>query len=1303
MCAVAVCVLAALTGPPSGGLPEAAAQEGEAVVLPAGVRAVWDLSKAYRESTATRERVCINGLWRWRPAEAAGDEVPADGWGFFKVPGSWPGITDYMQKDSQTVYAHPRWTKRNLRDITAAWYQRQVTVPAEWTGRRIAVYAEYLNSFATVYVDGAKAGEMRFPSGEVDLTSVCRPGGSYVLSLHVVAMPLRAVMLSFSDTNAARQVQGTVARRGLCGDVYLVGTPAGARIVDVKVRTSVRTAKVTFEAGLAGLAADAPYSLRAQVLDSGRSVGEYAGPTFRGAEASGGRTAFTASWKPEKLWDIHTPRNMYEVSLSLLGPAGQVLDVALPERFGFREFWIDGRDFYLNGTRIFLSAVPLDNAQVGAALANYEAARESLLRLRSFGINFVYTHNYDCQPGSHLSFEEILRAADDVGMLVSLSQPHFGQYNWDTPDADQTNGYAEHAEFYARVAGNHPSVVSYSTSHNATGYAEDMNPDMIDGLTDRSAWGARDVGRALRVEAIIKRLDPTRIVYHHSSGNLGSLHTINFYANWAPIQEMSDWFEHWATKGVKPLFTCEYGTPFTWDWTMYRGWYQGKRTFGSAQVPWEYCLAEWNAQFLGDQAYRISELEKVNLRWEARKFREGAVWHRWDYPHAVGSSDFDEQYPVLAMYTSDNWRAFRTWGMSANSPWEYGAFWKVRAGVDRNRQELPTDWDNLQRPGLSPDYLQDRYERMDLAFQRSDWVATPAAEALYRNNMPLLAYIAGKPAGFTSKDHNFLPGETVEKQLVVINNSRVTVTAGCRWSLGLPQALSGTKTITLPTGEQERIPLTFALPANLAPGRYVLNAAVRFGSGETQEDAFSIDVLPAPQPVRACGRTALFDPKGDTAALLGRLGLRYEPVNADANLSRYDVLVVGKAALTPEGPAPDISRVREGLKVVIFEQTGEVLEKRFGFRVTEYGLRWVFARVPDHPLLAGIAEERLRNWRGEATLLPPRRNVDGPTSTVLWCGIPVERVWRAGNRGNVASVLIEKPARGDFLPILDGGYALQYTTLTEYRDGLGMVLFCQMDVSGRTEGDPAAEALTRNILRYVSDWKPAPRRTVVYAGEPAGKQYLEATGLSPAAVTGGGLSRDQVLVVGPGGGRELAGGAAAIADWLKAGGHVLAIGLSGDEASAFLPLTVRTTQAEHIAAYFEPFGVGTLLAGVSPADVHNRDPRQLPLISGGATAVGDGVLGTAEDANVVFCQLAPWQLDYSGGKMNVKRTFRKVSFATTRLLANMGAAGRTPLLERFARPVRVPAEGRAGEKRWLDGFYLDTPEEWDDPYRFFRW
>ena len=57
-------------------------------------------------------------------------------------------------------------------------------------------------------------------------------------------------------------------------------------------------------------------------------------------------------------------------------------------------------------------------------------------------------------------------------------------------------------------------------------------------------------------------------------------------------------------------------------------------------------------------------------------------------------------------------------------------------------------------------------------FRAADWVATADGQALLRNNRPLLAYIAGKPAQFTSKDHNSRPGETVAKQLIVLNNSR---------------------------------------------------------------------------------------------------------------------------------------------------------------------------------------------------------------------------------------------------------------------------------------------------------------------------------------------------------------------------------------------------------------------------------------------------------------------------------------------------------------------------------------------------
>ena len=242
------------------------------------------------------------------------------------------------------------------------------------------------------------------------------------------------------------------------------------------------------------------------------------------------------------------------------------------------------------------------------------------------------------------------------------------------------------------------------------------------------------------------------------------------------------------------------------------------------------------------------------------------------------------------------------------------------------------------------------------------------------------------------------------------------------------------------------------------------------------------------------------------------------------------------------------------------------------------------------------------------------------------------RVWRCGNRGNVASVLIEKPARGDFLPILDGGFSLQYSPLMEYREGKGLVLFCQMDVTGRTEQDPAAETLARNILRYVAGWKPAARsdRRSTSATRPA-RRHLEFAGIPVQSYDGGKLSPDQVLIVATGGGRKLAENAAAVADCLKAGGHLLALGLDEHGSQRFLPFKVDMKKAEHIAAYFEPPAADSLLAGVGPADVHNRDPRELPLVSAGATVLGDGVLAQATDANVVFCQLPPYTVTSSQG------------------------------------------------------------------------
>jgi len=762
---------------------------------------------------------------------------------------------------------------------------------------------------------------------------------------------------------------------------------------------------------------------------------------------------------------------------------------------------------------------------------------------------------------------------------------------------------------------------------------------------------------------------------------------------------------------------------------MYRGWYKGERSWGNAAVAYEMCFPEWGAQYRGDKAFDMTELEKNNLRFEAKQWRKlaggGQPWFRWDYPHPIVSHKFDVPniLDVLAMYIHDNWRAYRTWGLSGFNSWELHRLWTLKPGFQRTKKTFTTDWDRLQKPGFSPDFVDKPYENYEYAYEASDWVPSTAAKAIVQNNNPVLAYIASTPSqspptasaraengDFVRKDHHYLPGQTINKQLILLNNSRQTVTASCAWSFegGGKKRGGGKAKLTIDTGQQARIPLRFDLPHDLPPGSYMLTATTTFlaprplGGENVQPDTFILDILPAPHPVKIPGKIAIFDPVGETAQLLQSLGITATNIDASNNLTDFDILIVGKNALRPDSPAPDISRVNDGLKVVVFEQTADTLEQRFGFRTVEYGLRWVFKRVPDHPVLADISDANLCYWNGDATITAPRLQYTFEkykTPTINWCGIPVTRPWRCGNAGNVCSVLIEKPTRGNFLPILDGGYSLQYSPLMEFRQGSGMIVFCQLDVTGRTVSDPAAQRLAANLLAYAATWKPllATPKTI-YIGPDAGKAWLQQAGITVEPYVGGAITQEHLLIIAGGGGKELPA-AAEIKSFLAAGGRMLALGLDQASAKVLLPFEVTMKKGEYIGGGGEPFSMRSLLAGVGPADVHNRDPRTMTLITDGAKSWANGALAQSQDGNVVFCQLVPWDFNYAK-QYNLKRTFRRSSYAVSRILANMGgegAVGLTPVLDRFHHPVK------SKETRYLDGLYLDRPEEMDDPYRFFCW
>ena len=440
-------------------------------------------------------------------------------------------------------------------------------------------------------------------------------------------------------------------------------------------------------------------------------------------------------------------------------------------------------------------------------------------------------------------------------------------------------------------------------SHNATGYDEDMNPDMIDGIhrpAQPVVGQQRQAGPAGRGDRRTASI-PSRIVYHHSSGNLGSMHTSNFYTNMAPVQELDDWFEHWATKGVKPMFTCEYMVPCTWDWTMYRGWYKGVR----------------------DVRQRGGALGVLRRRVEL------AVPRRPGLPDQRGG----EEEPPLGGRAVPRRQALaslglpvpgRLAGVRRTSTRSSACTWPTTGGRSAPGACRPTRLGNTTSsgscatastraasssrsigrtcsgPGFSPDYLGRpvRPHGHGLRAVRLD-CRRPTGRPSCATTCRCLAYIGGKPAAFTSKDHNFSPGETVEKQLIIINNSRETVT--CR----LPLVASACRKpfgraggpIRVDTGQQERIPLRLTLPPDLAPGKYKLSATVKLQQRRDAEGRLRHPRHAAPGRRRSGREDRRLRSQGRDGQAADQMGVQSQPVEAGADLAGYDMLVVGKAAL----------------------------------------------------------------------------------------------------------------------------------------------------------------------------------------------------------------------------------------------------------------------------------------------------------------------------------------------------------------------------------------------------------------------
>jgi len=1328
----------------------------------------WSFDAAWRTSSATRERVSLNGYWKFFPihtkpfdGSAAADKLPkeGEGWGFFKVPGIWSS----ENRNEQPVIYSP-WIEFRLAEekvakdaFSQAWYKRRIDIPDTWAGSRVVLRLEDVQGHAKVFVDGRAAGEIGWPGGELDLTAHATPGRSHELVLLVsdqVSAENPYLPLSFKERLASgASVRGK--NRGLCGDAWLTSLPdpakAGPQLGQILVRTSVREGTIAFRTPFVAPvdgAALADLVLRAEIFDtagrkvktveSNRGVLSEAKPCAEAPLPGERIVTWGGAWRPgspdgPSLWSLEHP-NLYTARVAVvrrdrMSGAERILDETLPVRFGFREFSIAGQHMYLNGTRKTLIALQIrNNMHPSSYMAGMDVCRDTISNIKELGGNFATLHNYQVEPGQTGHAGNLFRAADEMGLMLSLTLPHARSYGWELDKPEVRASYARLSRWLIEQYGNHPSIVMYATSHNSL-YNQDINPLKanvgewakadetlyMDQVNKTNLSGRRRQAFTI-IDPLVGVFDPSRIVYHHSAGNDRTMITHNDYPNWSPPQERAEFRAYWAEHGQKPLFLIEYGLPHTASFTSYRGPHFIYNKAALDDPKW-WLDSEYAAAFFNQESYRTSAKKAESRRAHIQRLLSGkpAGWGKL--------KEATNYYDVLALHMRQFMPAFRTFGVSFQL-WDMEELWE--RDPDAPRQWHPGDRErtvevaDVSAPGIRPDYHGLAWQRVYDRPGGSFWLETSATREMRRWKLPVLAYLGGGDpdiAGFTERSHNFGPGDAVKKQVVVVNDSEHPVE--CRYAWRLEGAgLSGSGHLRVAPGEQARAPVEFTLPQHLAAGRHMLAVDFTFDTEAAQSDSMAIDVL-APVEKGRRGSVALFDPVGDSAKTLTRLGIEHTRYTSAAALPRGEallnsgtLLVIGRGALSEGVKLPQLTAVHQGLNVLVFEQTETALQRIGGFRTQTLRVRNVFARVPGHPALSGIADAHLADWHGDSSLIDKfenSRDTNRDQPSTDWCGFRNARVWHTSNRGAVATVLIEKPSVGDFLPLVDCGFDLQYSPLIEWRPAArgsmggrqaqtpGRMLLCQLDVTERTRPDPAADRLIINIVDSLRERVSVRNRPLVYAGDARGRELLKTLGFVAEAYDRKTLSDDAVLVLGPG---------APVIDNLDkrvaTGLRVLTIGLGkADLVRQWPERFASAEETELVPSWMDAEALGVAeFAGISNAQTHWwAFPRSVALPDS-PDAKGNNVLQRVGMGRgvIVFSQGAPWFFDGDDRPWE-RTTWRQSVFLVSRLLHNLGASARnTGALETLL------ANGTTGRaKPWINTHYRQTPVQSDDPYIYYRW
>ncbi|OGS28168.1 MAG: hypothetical protein A2297_09455 [Elusimicrobia bacterium RIFOXYB2_FULL_48_7] len=670
---------------------------------------------------------------------------------------------------------------------------------------------------------------------------------------------------------------------------------------------------------------------------------------------------------------------------------------------------------------------------------------------------------------------------------------------------------------------------------------------------------------------------------------------------------------------------------------------------------------------------------------------------------------FGQVLPSQA-FMGDFMKYWRAWGISGMDPYE---------SVDRrlNLNYVPADgpaqYASFKTPGIKTMLrYKPKYSARTILFDKyREWLD------------PELFFIGGgKKEKFTDKQHAYRGKAIISKSIVWVNDrfepKSEKMKVELRDASGAPVQQKELDIKAKP-GDIQFIEFTLNAPDVAQKTPYTVVLSRKINGQFVEKDKLDMQVHPvdpagAIAAVKQTRKTWLIDTKGLTKKTLQALKIKFgDPALSSAKLGSGDLLIVGRESISElYKKVPDIAAlVKNGLNVLVFEQTKPDLEKYCKLYAVEASARHVFLPISGNPVTKGLSQEDLADWTGEGTLLEAF-----PVPTKEAYG---EHPFKNGNRGMVASVVIEKPHRGAFLHLLHQGFDLAYTPLMEEKIGKGMILYCQLDVTGRTADSPVIELITKNIIDYADKRAAAKETAIVYAGGAHGKDILESSGadftvagdLGSAAQD---ASKDAVLVLGEDGlFNFVTKNRQQLTAHLSKGGTVLLLAVKNPvELARMLGANIIGHSMEGYWFYPKQGETAGMSAGMSAGDFYWKDNFSLPLPDKQYPLYSQNI--GPNGGRLIICQIDP--LYFTNKEINQRR-YRgryKMNRQVAIVLANLGAQfkGNTPqYMDGIEKQQEIDLAGAwnfkidlndKGESEgwykteWKDGFKkMNVPGSWE--------